>query len=58
MLDLFQKESIKFEVCKNILEKYKTFCSSDESNFSVGINDPVTINAFMCVSKALNDGVK
>ncbi|CAG9805529.1 unnamed protein product [Chironomus riparius] len=57
ILDLFQKESIKFEVCKNILEKYKIFCSNDENNFSLVINDPVTINAFMCVSKALNDGV-
>jgi hypothetical protein len=60
-LDLFQKESIKFDVCKNILEKYKAYCASDESdneNCLMMINDPVTINAFMCIAKVLNDGVK
>lgn len=58
MIDLFQKESIKIDVCKNILQKYKTFCYNEESETSTYINDPVIINAFMCVAKVLNDGVK
>jgi hypothetical protein len=58
MLDLFQKESVKVEVCKNILQKYKSFCCSDEVESTVYINDPVVINAFMCVAKVLSDGVK
>lgn len=57
-IDLFQKESVKFEVCKNIMTKYKSFCCNDEVEFSSYINDPVIINAFMCVSKVLNDSVK
>lgn len=58
IIDLFQKESIKIDVCKNILQKYKTFCSNDETESSTYINDPVIINAFMCIAKVLNDGVK
>jgi hypothetical protein len=58
MLDLFQKESVKVEVCKNILQKYKSFCCSDEVESTAYINDPVVINAFMCVAKVLSDGVK
>jgi hypothetical protein len=58
MLDLFQKESVKIEVCKNILQKYKSFCCSDEVESTAYINDPVVINAFMCVAKVLSDGVK
>lgn len=57
-MDLFQKESIKYDVCKNIMQKYKAFCSSEENETSAHINDPVVINAFMCVAKSLNDGVK
>lgn len=58
MLDLFQKESVKIDVCKNIMQKYKAFCSNDDFDGSTYINDPVIINAFMCVTKVLNDGVK
>lgn len=57
-IDLFQKDSIKFEVCKNIMVKYKAFCSNEEAEISSHINDPVIINAFMCVAKVLNDSVK
>lgn len=58
MIDLFQKESIKIDVCKNILQKYKSYCLNEESDISSHINDPVIINAFMCVAKVLNDGMK
>jgi hypothetical protein len=57
-IDLFQKDSVKFDVCKNIMMKYKSFCSNDEAELSSYINDPVIINAFMCVAKVLNDSVK
>ncbi|CRK98610.1 CLUMA_CG011946, isoform A [Clunio marinus] len=57
LIDLFQKESIKIDVCKNILQKYKMFCGNEEFDVSTSINDPVIINAFMCVTKVLNDGV-
>lgn len=57
MIDLFQKDSVKIDVCKNILQKYKTFCCNDEESTSF-INDHVIINAFMCVAKVLSDGVK
>jgi hypothetical protein len=56
LLDLFQKDSVKHDVCKCILKNYKTFTANDEAN-SV-ISDPVVINALMCVSKVLSDGVK
>lgn len=58
IIDLFQKESIKYDVCKNIMQKYKAFCSSEEIETSSHINDSVVINAFMTVAKPLNDGVK
>lgn len=60
MLDLFQKESIKFSVCKNILEKYRLLCTNDDDDVdeTATINDPVTISSFMCIAKVLNDGVK
>jgi hypothetical protein len=57
-IDLFQKETVKNDVCKNIMVKYKTFCSNDEVESLSYINDPVIINAFMCVTKVLNDSVK
>lgn len=40
------------------MQKYKAFCTSEEIETSTVITDPVVINAFMCVAKALNDGVK
>ena len=58
MIDLFQKESVKIDVSKNILQKYKTFCCNDEVELTSFINDPVIINALMRVAKVLSDGVK
>ncbi|XP_055614690.1 VPS35 endosomal protein sorting factor-like [Uranotaenia lowii] len=51
MLDLFQKESIKLDVCKSILTSYKS-ASGD-----LYISDPVVTNALMYISKVLNDSV-
>jgi hypothetical protein len=57
LLDLFQKET-KYDVCKNMLEKYKAFCSNDENDTHSSISDPITVNALVCIAKVLNDGVK
>nr|ADX35958.1 RE31351p [Drosophila melanogaster] len=50
-LDLFQKESVRVEVCKNILSFYKQ--NSDEYTC-----DAVVTNALMYLGKILNDSVK
>uniref|UniRef100_A0A8W7Q563 VPS35 endosomal protein-sorting factor-like n=1 Tax=Anopheles coluzzii TaxID=1518534 RepID=A0A8W7Q563_ANOCL len=53
LLDLFQKESIKLEVCKNILTSYRNATACDNAI----INDPVVTNALMYISRVLNDSV-
>ncbi|XP_053669641.1 VPS35 endosomal protein sorting factor-like [Anopheles nili] len=53
LLDLFQKESIKITVCKNILVCYRNATHSDTSI----ISDPVVTNALMHISRVLNDSV-
>uniref|UniRef100_A0A182NQY8 Uncharacterized protein n=1 Tax=Anopheles dirus TaxID=7168 RepID=A0A182NQY8_9DIPT len=53
ILDLFQKESIKLEVCKNILTSYRNATACDNAI----INDPVVTNALMYISRVLNDSV-
>ncbi|XP_055636101.1 VPS35 endosomal protein sorting factor-like [Toxorhynchites rutilus septentrionalis] len=51
MLDLFQKESVKLDVCKNILTNYRA------TSGDLYISDPVVTNALMYISKVLNDSV-
>ncbi|XP_063705587.1 VPS35 endosomal protein sorting factor-like isoform X2 [Culicoides brevitarsis] len=52
VIDLFQKESNKQAVCRNILTQFKTYSES------VGyLSDPVIINVIMHISKILNDSV-
>lgn len=51
IIDLFQKESVKLDVCKNIM----TACKSKSESV---LNDPVVINALMYICKVLNDTVK
>uniref|UniRef100_A0A336MF00 CSON000709 protein n=1 Tax=Culicoides sonorensis TaxID=179676 RepID=A0A336MF00_CULSO len=52
VIDLFQKESNKQAVCRNILTKFKYFSES------IGyLNDPIIINVIMHISKILNDSV-
>jgi hypothetical protein len=53
LLDLFQKDPAKVEVCKNILTKYKQ--SVDQHCI---VNDPVVVNALMYIGQVLNDSVK
>lgn len=51
IIDLFQKESVKLDICKNIM----TACKNKSENC---LNDPVVINALMYICKVLNDTVK
>ncbi|XP_012161991.1 UPF0505 protein CG8202 isoform X2 [Ceratitis capitata] len=49
-LDLFQKDSIKLIVCKNILTMFQLKCENN-------ISDEIVINALMFIGKILNDSV-
>eukprot|EP00794_Sanderia_malayensis_P009295 gene9295-10276_t len=49
-LDMFQKESIKVEACKTIMEAFNRY-QKDE------ITDPVIINALMQICKTMHDSV-
>nr|KAG5704115.1 hypothetical protein BaRGS_009645 [Batillaria attramentaria] len=49
-LDMFQRESIKVEVCKTVLE---AFCKYQQEM----VNDPVVINAMMFLCKTIHDSV-
>lgn len=51
MIDLFQKDSIKLVVCKNVM-----LACRNKSEGS--IDDPVVVNALMYICKILNDAVK
>lgn len=50
LLDLFQKESVKVEVCKNIMEKFS-------KNQQETTNDPVITNALMFICRVMHDSV-
>lgn len=50
-LDLFQKDSIKLIVCKNILTMFQLKCENN-------ISDEIVINALMFIGKILNDSVR
>ncbi|XP_055679192.1 VPS35 endosomal protein sorting factor-like [Lutzomyia longipalpis] len=50
VLDLFQKESVKLDVCRSIMLVYKDKIETKTS-------DPVTTNALMYICKVLNDSV-
>ncbi|GAB0088083.1 VPS35 endosomal protein sorting factor-like [Sergentomyia squamirostris] len=50
VMDLFQKESVKLEVCRNIMTVYK-------GKIETTTNDPVTTNALMYICRVLNDSV-
>ncbi|XP_059611649.1 VPS35 endosomal protein sorting factor-like [Phlebotomus argentipes] len=50
VLDLFQKESVKLDVCRNIMMVYR-------DKIEAKTNDPVTTNALMYICRVLNDSV-
>lgn len=53
LLDLFQKESIKVEVCKNIMDAFARSNVQQETT-----NDPVITNALMFICRVMHDSVK
>jgi hypothetical protein len=53
LLDLFQKESIKVEVCKSIMDAFTHSNVQQEPT-----NDPVIINALMFICRVTHDSVK
>ncbi|RWS26992.1 UPF0505 protein C16orf62-like protein [Leptotrombidium deliense] len=56
-LDLLQKESIKVEACKMIVEFFvKNFTSTSEDDF-VTTSDPVILNSMMYLCKTMHDSV-
>lgn len=57
LIDLFQKESVRTRVCKNILEKYMQ-SSTSESEINTYLNDPVIVQIFIQIGKSLNDSIK
>lgn len=50
IVDLFQKETTKVEVCRKIMERVRDNITS--------LSDLIIINTIMHVSKILNDSVK
>ncbi|XP_052791278.1 VPS35 endosomal protein-sorting factor-like [Mya arenaria] len=49
-IDMFQKESVRVDVCKNIAEAFSKFQVT-------ATNDPVIINAMMFICKTMHDSV-
>ncbi|XP_053393595.1 VPS35 endosomal protein-sorting factor-like isoform X2 [Mercenaria mercenaria] len=49
-IDMFQKESVRVDVCKNITEAFAKFQETDTK-------DPVIINAMMFICKTMHDSV-
>lgn len=56
-MDLFQKESVRVEVCKNIMNIFKSKVAIRPDDDLDG-TDSVVINALMFVCKALNDSIR
>lgn len=52
VIDLFQRESVRLEVCKSIMGVYRSKGRAE------GTNDPVLINNLMYLCRILNDSVK
>lgn len=50
LIDMFHKESIKVEVCKNVIEGF--------SAQSAPITDPIIINALMFIARIMHDSVR
>ncbi|XP_026472409.1 UPF0505 protein C16orf62 homolog [Ctenocephalides felis] len=51
LIDLIQKESVRVEICKNIMN------SLQNQRVAHNINDPVVINALMFICKIMHDSV-
>lgn len=55
-IDLFQKESVRIDVCKKIMIVYKSTAIPSTGN-ELECSDAVVTNALMFVCKSLNDGI-
>lgn len=56
-IDLFKKESIRMDVCKEILIAYKSNVPVPAYEQELNISDVVVMNSLLQVSKHLNDGI-
>lgn len=56
-IDLFQKESIRSDVCKQILTAYKTSVPVTPFETESNTTDVVVLNALLQVAKHLHDGI-
>lgn len=51
VIDLFQRDSVKLDVCKSIMSEYRAKVEASTS-------DPVLINNLLFLCRILNDSVK
>lgn len=56
-LDLFKKESIRMDVCKDILTAYKTNIPVPPFEQETNTSDVVVMNSLLQTAKYLNDGI-
>lgn len=56
-IDLFKKESIRMDVCKEILIAYKSNVPVPAYEQESNISDVVVMNSLLQISKHLNDGI-
>lgn len=56
-VDLFQKESIRTEVCKHILSAYKANVPVPTFENEANVSDVVVMNTLLQIAKHLNDGI-
>lgn len=56
-IDLFKKDSIRMDVCKEILTAYKSNVPVPAFEQESNISDVVVMNALLQIAKHLNDGI-
>lgn len=56
-LDLFKKESIRMDVCKEVLAAYKANVPVPAFEQESIISDVVVMNSLLQIAKHLNDGI-
>lgn len=56
-IDLFQKDSVRSDVSKKVLQAYKLNVPVPSYEEESSVSDVVVMNALMHIAKALNDGI-
>lgn len=56
-IDLFQKESVRLDVCKQILSAYKSNVPIPTFEGESNVTDVVVMNALLQIARHLNDGI-